>query len=392
MAITEVTSESWFSRLMGSIKSVVFGLVLFGLSFPLLFWNEGRAVRTAKSLEEGAGAVQSVSADRVDASNEGKLVHLTGNATTSETLADPDFGVSANAIKLTRDVEMYQWGETKKSETRNKTGGGTETVTTYDYEKKWSSERIDSSSFKEPTGHANPTGWPFEAWTGVARKVTAGAFTLSEALVARLSETQALRVDDSALAKVGPSLMGKLKANDGSFYLGASPASPTIGDLRVAFKTVNAATVSLVARQVSDSFEPYHAQAGDDILLLKYGTLSADAMFKAAQAENAMLTWILRGVGFFMMFIGLRMLFSPLVVFADVIPFLGSLLGAGLGLFAGLTAAVLSLLTIAVAWIFFRPLIGIALFALAVGGIVLLVRKAMQAKQQRQAARPGAVA
>jgi hypothetical protein len=392
MAVTEVTSESWFSRLMGSIKSVVVGLALFGLSFPLLFWNEGRAVRTAKSLEEGAGAVQSVSADRVDASNEGKLVHMTGNATTSETLADPDFGVSANAIKLTRDVEMYQWAETKKSETRNKTGGGTETVTTYDYEKKWSSDRIDSSSFKESVGHANPAGWPFESWTGVAQKVTAGAFTLSQELVGRLGETQALRVDDAAVAKVSPALKGKLKANDGSLYLGANPGSPAIGDVRVSFKTVNPATVSLVARQVGETFEPYHAQAGDDILLLKYGTLSADAMFKAAQAENAMLTWILRGVGFFMMFIGLRMLFSPLVVFADVIPFMGTLLGAGLGLFAGLTAAVLSLLTIAVAWIFFRPLIGIALFALAVGGIVLLVRKAMQAKQLRQAARPGAVA
>lgn len=115
-------------------------------------------------------------------------------------------------------------------------------------------------------------------------------------------------------------------------------------------------------------------------------------MFKAAQAENTVLTWILRAAGFFMMFLGLRMVFSPVVVFADVLPILGTLLGAGLGLFAGLTAAVLSLVTIAVAWIFFRPLIGIALFALAVGGIVLLVRAAMKAKQQRQAARPGAVA
>ena len=39
-------------------------------------WNEGRAVRTAESLEEGAGAVVSVPADAVDPGNEGKLVHV----------------------------------------------------------------------------------------------------------------------------------------------------------------------------------------------------------------------------------------------------------------------------------------------------------------------------
>ena len=54
-SMTEVTSQSWFSRIVESIKSVLVGGAFFVLSFPVLFWNEGRAVRTAKSLEEGAG-------------------------------------------------------------------------------------------------------------------------------------------------------------------------------------------------------------------------------------------------------------------------------------------------------------------------------------------------
>src|SRR5436190_1615354 len=52
---TVTSSESWFGRIMSSIKSVLVGLVLFLAAFPLLFWNEGNAVRTAKSLEEGGG-------------------------------------------------------------------------------------------------------------------------------------------------------------------------------------------------------------------------------------------------------------------------------------------------------------------------------------------------
>src|SRR5262245_25115670 len=112
---TETTSQGWLSRLMGSIKSVLVGLVLFVVAFPILFWNEGNSVKTAKSLEEGAGVVVTVAADSVAAANDGKLVHLNGEATTTETLADDEFGVSVNAIKLIRGVEMYQWDEEKKS-------------------------------------------------------------------------------------------------------------------------------------------------------------------------------------------------------------------------------------------------------------------------------------
>ena len=53
------SSQSWGGRLMESIKSVLVGFVFFIASFPLLFWNEGRAVQTAKSLKEGLGAVVS---------------------------------------------------------------------------------------------------------------------------------------------------------------------------------------------------------------------------------------------------------------------------------------------------------------------------------------------
>jgi hypothetical protein len=167
--------------------------------------------------------------------------------------------------------------------------------------------------------------------------------------------------------------------------MGANPQSPQVGDVRIAFEAVKPATVSLVARQVRDTFEAYPAKAGDQILLLKYGTLSADAMFKAAQAENATLTWILRFVGFLIMFFGILMVFRPLVVFADVIPLFGTLLGAGIGVFAGLGAAVLSLVTIAVSWIFFRPLLGIALLVLAAGGIAALVMVGLKKKQARVA-------
>jgi len=126
-SFTEVTTQSWGSRLGQSFKGVVVGALLLIAAFPLQFWNEGRAIDRAKALEEGAGAVVGVASATVVPGNEGELVHMIGQVTTNEVLADTDFPVSAKAIKLSRVVEMFQWKEESHSETREKLGGGTET-------------------------------------------------------------------------------------------------------------------------------------------------------------------------------------------------------------------------------------------------------------------------
>ena len=65
---------------MNILKSALFGLVLVIGACILLFWAEGRAVKTARSLEEGKGLVVEVDAAKIDAGNDGKLVHITGDA------------------------------------------------------------------------------------------------------------------------------------------------------------------------------------------------------------------------------------------------------------------------------------------------------------------------
>ena len=372
-SFTDITSQGWLSRIGQAITGVLVGLVLVLVAFPLLWWNEGRAVRTARSLQEGASAVISVQFDRVDAANEGKLVHLCGEATTSETVSDPEFGVSApSAIKLVRNVEMYQWQEEKKSQEKSKLGGGKETTTTYTYNTQWSGRPVDSSSFKHPEGHANPGSFPFESRTITAGTVTVGGFTLSPDLIAKIDTREARPVGESDADALPAG--SNLTMAGGVFYRGENPSVPKVGDLRVKFEIVKPQVVSIVAVQRGNSFEAYQARAGNSILLLQAGTVSADSMFKAAERENTMLTWLLRAGGFLMMLVGLVLVFRPIAVFGSVIPFLGSLLGAGLGAFAFFVATSLSLLTIALAWIAYRPLVGIGLLVVAGGAFVLLTR------------------
>src|ERR1700678_565941 len=118
--MAEIEYTGMGSRLGKSCLGVVIGIVLFLISFPLLFWNEGRAVHRARTLAEGKAAGVDVSPDKVDEANEGKLVHVSGEATPAEppleTLTDPVFGVSAKALELKRTVEIYQWTETTKTE------------------------------------------------------------------------------------------------------------------------------------------------------------------------------------------------------------------------------------------------------------------------------------
>ena len=361
---SEVTGQSWLSRLFGSIGSVLFGVLMFAASFVLLYWNEGRAVTTARSLAEGGAVVVSAAPDAVDPSNEGKLVHVTGTATTSETLTDQDFGVSAPAIHLARRVQLYQWQEDKTSRTRSKLGGGTETVTDYEYKKTWHTGRIDSAAFKHPEGHENPATPSVATADWTATSATIGAYALPATLEAMMQQADSLPVDPTAA--MPDSMKGRAKAADGGFFVGSDPASPAIGDAKVTFEVVRPATVSLIAKQTGTSFEGYPTKAGRDVLLLKYGTVSAADMFTAAEAANSTLTWVLRGVGYLLMAVGIMLIFRPLVVVAEVVPFIGSLLGGGIAVVSFAVAAGLSLVTIAISWIRFRPVIGGGLLVAAV--------------------------
>lgn len=370
----ETTTTNWFQRMGGAIKGFFIGILLFLIAFPLLFSNEGAEVKRIRGLNEGSGMVVSVGADSVLEDHEGKLVHVSGTATTNDVLTDSTFGLSVVGVRLSRSVEMYQWIENVKSETKEKLGGGTETVKTYTYSKNWSSSLVNSGAFKDPAAPRNPASMPYDDLTMSAQNVALGAFALNPSQISRVGQSQ--KITGAELAKLPVAANGSLSVFGDYLYKGF-PADPQIGDVRISFTVTKPGAVTVVAKQTGTTFAPFKTKS-TTIDLLKNATLSADEMFEAAKTERKILSWIIRIVGLLMMVIGLNMVLKPISTTFAVIPLLGKISGGVLGVVAFLLGFGFAFVTISISWVFFRPLIGVPLLLVGVAALVLpkfLVKK-----------------
>ena len=356
-------------------------------------------MKVAKALEEGRGItveVQDIS--KIDPANEGKLVHMCGDATTQDVLKDAEFGISHNGMMLRRKVQYYQWVEKSHEETKKNFGGSETTVTTYTYSKGWRNEPVNSSAFKEP-GHDNTVSYPVSKREQYATNVQYGAFKFTQDMIEKLGNKKTYSLEDY---KIPAALRGRACVADKFVYVGrktaqsfqqqaatpqvqepapqeepcsVSPTDPQIGDVRITWEVISPKeAVSIVYVQTGDTFTPYHAKSDRDVALLGMGIQSAEQLYEHAEDMNAITTWVLRFVGWFLMFGGLSMIFKPLSVLGDVVPFIGSLIGGTTSVVAALMALILSLITIAIAWIWYRPLLGIALLAAAVFCVYLLFK------------------
>jgi len=351
--VTETTS--WFTRIKNAFFGVIIGIVFFIGSIFLLAWNEKRAVETYNTLVEGQKLVYTISPTEINPKDNGKLVHLFGFATTHEILTDPIFNISQNAIWLKREVSMFQWKEDEKSETKHNTGGSTTTHHTYTYEKVWSSSLIASSKFKYPAEHQNPVNWPYASDIWQAKVVNLGAFVLSQDQIEDMDSFQPLPVNITELPE---KLKEQIMPLNEGYYLGSDPSQPQVGDLKIQYLVVKPADITIIAKQIGNTFEPFHARAGGTISMLEIGKHSTEYMFAKAFEMNELMTWGLRIGGMVLMWLGLSLLLKPIAVFADFLPLFGMIANAGIGFITFLSALTISFTVIGIFWVAYRPVVG----------------------------------
>lgn len=397
MAYTEVKKTGYGSRVGSSFKGIGSGVVMFIGATVLLWWNEGRAVHTAQDIAEmGKNAVHVDNISSLDASLNGQLIHVNGTTATTDVLTDGLFGVSANAIALNRKVEYYQWVEHSHTETKEKLGGTKEEITTYTYDRAWVSSPVESSSFKDPDYKGvNTVLTQIDDQSYRAQNVTLGAYTMPQSMISSLSymnkHNTTLSLSYEVLSGLNNDLVAKLPAaelaalksiqsltgNDSiaalpyvhqagnQLYLGRDMNNPAVGDIRVSFEQADPCDISLVAVVDGNTFAPYKTKNGSNDTFLHSGTKTLEQMVQSEEEGNNMLTWVLRIVGLFLVCAGLKGVFGFLVTILKVVPFLANILNWGVNLVCNVIGFAWTLIIVALAWIFYRPLLGISLLVIA---------------------------
>lgn len=434
MAYTETTTTGYGTRVGNSFKAIGSGFLLFVLGTALLWWNEGRAVKTEKMLDEaGSAYVEMENPNKKDASLEGELICGTAMATTEDSLSDAQFGIGAKAIALRRTVEYYQWVEHSQTKKEDKLGGKEVTTTTYTYSKQWVSSPIQSSQFHDPAyQNKNTVLTTVEEAEQYAENVTFGAYKLPESLIHSISSREGMElaiseelltqfdkatqaayerfygvqkgtqqpaqqpvqqqaIPDSVKALLPDSVKAALDSlqavNDSInrqmenannkkdleyihqagnvLYFGRVPGAPEVGDVRVTFEKVVPAKVTVMAVVDGDSFKPFKAKNGKRFETLVMGKKSGDEIIDAAKETNNIILWVLRIIGIMMVIGGLKGIFGFIETILKVVPFIAGIFGWGVGLVCTVIGIAWSLIIIAIAWLFYRPLLGISLLVLA---------------------------
>ena len=423
MAYQEVTTTGYGTRVGNSFKAIGSGILLFIVGTCVLWWNEGRAVKTEKMLDEaGSAYIEMENPSKKDASLEGELICGTALATTEDSLSDQQFGIGAKAISLRRSVEYYQWVEHAEEKKEDKLGGKEVTTTTYTYSKEWVSRPIESGQFKDPAyQNKNMVLTTVEDAEQYAENVSWGAYKLNESLIHSISSREGLdlaiaedllkQMDKSAqtayerfygvkkqpveqpvetvvLSDSAKAVADSLKAVNDSIneamakaenkkdfeyihqagnvlYYGRVPGSPEVGDVRVTFEKVVPAKVTVMAVVDGDSFKPFKAKNGKRFQTLVMGKKSGDEIIEAEKEANNMWTWALRILGVLLVIGGLKGIFGFIETILKVVPFIAGIFGWGVGLVCTIVGVAWSLIVIAIAWLFYRPLLGITLLVLA---------------------------
>ncbi len=365
--LTKVTTQGYGSRITGSLKGMVVGFILFVVSFGVLFYNEGR--EDVSRLAETASALDATT--QAVATMEGTLVAASGTLTTGETLGDI-FINDGKYIAMRRKVMVYAWVEEEKSDTKKNTGGSETTTKTYTYKKDWVSKLPNSSEFQVPEGHANP---PQMAYAGEESRVSTATFGRYSLAIATLELPPFQPLVLTAQNTTLPLNRARISTDGKHIFYGMSGLGtddmPEIGDLRISYEVLpQDMTGTLFGK----------AEGGKLLAFVdpKYGSLyrfftgSKEEAVAIMHNEFVTLTWMLRLLGFILMWVGLAMFFSPLSTLLDVLPFLGGLSRGLVGLITFLVALVLSVVTIIVSMITHSVVAIIVVAVVILAGVFLL--------------------
>ncbi|CAG9825569.1 unnamed protein product [Phaedon cochleariae] len=351
--------RSWLTSLIG--------IALFCFGVWLLTWNEGRAVHHSHSLDETYNSAVTVNPhERFGYDYNGRVVHISDSLFVDEPLTDVDYGISIQAVKMKRRVQMYQWVEERTARNEDENGEAQYSINDYYYVTEWRDKLVDSSSFYVRHGHENPRDIPLKTVSHVAPQVRLGQLSVGDEIKEKFDDWVEITSDERPERT-------DVKLHMGIYYHCDDIWNPEVGDIRVQFYYAGATgePVTIVAKQENGVLVPYETSRGHKIALLRYGNLNINQMFTAEHYDSKLETWKLRGLGIFVLYASSVCLAKLHKILFQQVPILNDVLsGDPTSSNTIIFSFSLSLMVIATAWVFYRPMLGAGLIFAAISPLL----------------------
>mmetsp|Transcript_93366 Transcript_93366/g.171144 ORF Transcript_93366/g.171144 Transcript_93366/m.171144 type:complete len:533 (+) Transcript_93366:135-1733(+) len=368
------------------------GVCLSTKSYMLQCVEESRTVQNRR-LEEG-GFLQSTGEDSWQQNSpqmqKSELVPA----------AEPEPLPAPAPNKVDDDIEeeersLQQWSNDNNNNNDNSGSTSTSTRRVYIYSLKWKSRYVSSRfykakqsySFIQNCGIENPR-WPVEVpmtEVRVAESGKIGPYTVKKELLEKIDCTTPV----DTIAPPGFSKVG-YRLYRGSNY---------IGSVRVSFfsnsNSSSKAKHTILGKNSGGVIDPWRASSswlcsGYTLSDLREGAKDKDELFETLQAESTGMTWVLRIVGFLILWCSFALLGLPFQAAAECVPCIGEMLGqlvyAAVCVVSCFPASLVCVFVILVCWCAMRPAIVLPLMLVVVcaaaGGIGWSVKQQRDKKQR----------
>ncbi|CAD8069285.1 unnamed protein product [Paramecium primaurelia] len=402
------------------IAAIFFGGLFIVGAFCMLWYNERRQAITEYRINQAYKECTSVNSAEINPNTNNKLIHTNGQSHTNSLIIDDIFGLKlSDCVKLIRTVEMFQWVRRSRQENNR---------TTYYYEQIW------SSTFHAEVGDGyfnDQSKWIVQAQDQINENVYVGAYLLTKSLAEQTDANEIINLTTEHAQNVAKYFQNQrifqhFDAQGKEMYFQQEKGRIINNDLRVSFRAARIGPTTVVSQQQNNTFTPFIIhdkyeqtlnQDGENIEnsnpfgilscccccclcccqlckaieqplselnLLYQVILTQQQVFKKLAEEYACLTLCQRITGYILMGFGFYLIFYPVTWVVSIIPLIGEFLAAITGfaffLVSFLISIPFSILTIALAWLFYHPKYGIALIALSglIGTAIYFYLKSQQ--------------
>ena len=432
----EMTHQSYGEKLKSSFSGMCIGLILFFASLATAGWNEYRHVANQKTITEARESFREGQCSPILPELEGALVHVACRLSNLQVLGESEAvlqGIpesSRTGISLVTNMELLSWREYSSTTTEDdKVGGGSTSVTTYTYARRWSpSSGANVNSFfnngescRQQNGGNECINWDpsKESWWNSqyslgratidkSTNIKVGDYLLpngvlsgdSETLTPTCTASSAVDGNSGATSTDSPVVVASTTTTPNTAapstarrelqqQLACAPGDAELqgtkmvwqqqdsnGDmidyLTRSYTIYTADTASILAEQEGETFGFWESSYDDDYGFYNFfdGNYTATEMIDDQEDKNIGLTWVLRVLTLIFCIVGLVMITAPLTEIPDIIPlcgpFIGDLIGYALWVVDCLCGCCCWSFIVALFWISFRPAVAIPLLCASV--------------------------